>query len=423
MADVYHQRLQTRGFQTSIDLAQRQTYSTTNVAGSKRDHELFLNDNAVKPYEVSFDPITNRPARTLPQPRRLKASIISTAGVPPGVVVANGPSEYTQRRCAASTPGPSQNPLLSLAHPRYDLPPVLISNLALLGVHSIYPWQSACLLGKGILSGEQNLVYTAPTGGGKSLVADVLLLKKVIEQPTKKAILVLPYVALVQEKLKWLRKVVEGVEKRVDLPEDRPCADSAWSKWRTIPSCIRVAGFFGGSRAKATWADIDVAVCTIEKANSLVNAAIEEGKVDQLGAVVLDELHMIDDENRGYLMELMVSKLLCLQHGIQIIGMSATLSNPRLIADWLEAKFYVSKYRPIPIEEHLVYENAIYPTVNAKEFFRTASQLSGSLPMQKPPIASRTIGKSSHREFESPLVNAVVALAVETASTGYGEQL
>ena len=85
-----------------------------------------------------------------------------------------------------------------------------------IGVRSIYSWQSSCLLGKGVLTGEHNLVYTAPTGGGKSLVADILLLNKVIEQPAKKAILVLPYVALVQEKLKWLRRVVEGVTKQVD---------------------------------------------------------------------------------------------------------------------------------------------------------------------------------------------------------------
>ena len=128
----------------------------------------------------------------------------------------------------------------------------------------------------------------------------------------------------------------------------------------------------------------------------MVNAAIGEGKVGELGVVVLDELHMIDDEGRGYLMELMCAKLRCLPHYVQIIGMSATLSvscplqtydlrlrssltidqNTRLIADWLDAKFYVSKYRPVPIEEHLVFENKIYPAANSKEFFRTASQLS-----------------------------------------------
>lgn len=41
--------------------------------------------------------------------------------------------------------------------------------------------------------------------------------------------------------------------------------------------------------------------------------------------MVLDELHMIDDDHRGYLLELMTSKLLSLEQAVQIIGMSATL--------------------------------------------------------------------------------------------------
>ena len=67
-----------------------------------------------------------------------------------------------------------------------------MKNFTSLGIHSIYPWQSSCLLGRGVLNGETNLVYSAPTGGGKSLVADIVMLKRVIEDPRKKAILVLP---------------------------------------------------------------------------------------------------------------------------------------------------------------------------------------------------------------------------------------
>lgn len=58
----------------------------------------------------------------------------------------------------------------------------------------------------------------------------------------------------------------------------------------------------------------------------MINNAIEECSVGDLGVVVLDELHMLDDEHRGYLLELMVTKLLLLQQDTQIIGMSATLS-------------------------------------------------------------------------------------------------
>lgn len=41
---------------------------------------------------------------------------------------------------------------------------------------------------------------------------------------------------------------------------------------------------------------------------------------------MVDELHMLDDENRGYVMELMMTKVLILQQDVQIVGMSVTLS-------------------------------------------------------------------------------------------------
>jgi len=137
----------------------------------------------------------------------------------------------------------------------------LVENLASLGIKSMYPWQLDCLLRSGALDGEKNLVYTAPTGGGKSLVADILMLKKVIEDPDKKGLLVLPYVALVQEKLRWLRKVVECIKKVTAPGIGR--RSSVWRK-RGDEDAIRVVGFFGGSKSKTTWADMDIAVCTIE---------------------------------------------------------------------------------------------------------------------------------------------------------------
>ena len=397
------------GQQTSLDLARNRAIPAL-ATGIKRKYSEY---SAQTPSNASSI-IQPRKAFQAPQ-TTLQASRIRLVADTTTTASKEIPSEYSQRTAVRSTPGPSQNPLLSLCHSKYGLPPVLVANFEALGVRSIYPWQSACLLGKGLLAGEGNLIYTAPTGGGKSLIADVLLLKKIIDNPTKKAILVLPYVALVQEKLRWLRKATENVSKNAAAIEDHP-----QSKYRHINSSVRVAGFYGGSRAKATWSDIDIAVCTIEKANSLVNAAIEEGAADQLGIVVLDELHMLDDENRGYIMELMITKLLSLDHGIQLIGMSATLSNPKMLADWMQAKFYVSKYRPIPISEYLVYDNSIYSTQNTKDFFRTASQLNGICPTQKPPNPFQTIEVSTHKELESAMNNAVVALAVETAVKGYG---
>ena len=50
-------------------------------------------------------------------------------------------------------------------------------------------------------------------------------------------------------------------------------------------------------------------MCTIEKANVLINRMLEEESLHQLCCVVVDELHMVGDDDRGYLLELMLTKL------------------------------------------------------------------------------------------------------------------
>jgi DNA polymerase theta len=54
----------------------------------------------------------------------------------------------------------------------------------------------------------------------------------------------------------------------------------------------------------------DIAICTIEKANAAVNRLILEGRIAQLACVVVDEMHMISDPNRGVMLELTITKIL-----------------------------------------------------------------------------------------------------------------
>ncbi|KAJ5219344.1 Helicase C-terminal [Penicillium cinerascens] len=417
------QTFQYRGFETSIDIARRQDYQVAPVAGYKRPsseqptetlkslapHGPSEGDELLEPPPLEFARATLTPL----------ANRFTASRIHPGSG-ATAPDDAQQRGVSA-VPGSSQNPLLSLTNPKYGLPDMLTANFGALGVNTIYPWQASCLLARGLLSGERHLVYTAPTGGGKSLVADVLLLKRIIDNPTRKAILVLPYVALVQEKLKWMRRIVQDVEKNVpDDEEDDHESQFPRKRLRRVQKNIRVAGFFGGSRTTTTWADTDIAVCTIEKANSLINSAIEECSIGDLGVVVLDELHMLDDEHRGYLLELMVTKLLLLQQDIQIVGMSATLSNTEMLAQWMNAKFYVSTYRPVPIDEYLVYENSIYPAATSRQLFQTASKLTGSSSLHDTIPPDRIIESSPFKQLGNSATNSMVALAVETAAAGFG---
>lgn len=406
---------------TTVDIIRQQQYNTKPLHGIKRSYNDSQTDAAPpnNPNNCAIQDII--PAKEVLKRQRSHAGGKNRIEASKICTLTSGPdisnNEQPLRQIPALTPGPSQNPLLSLSHPRYGLPERLVKNLASLGINSIYPWQSSCLLGRGLLNGEKNLVYTAPTGGGKSLVADVLMLKRVIEDPTKKAILVLPYVALVQEKLKWLRKIVDRVAKRVTFESQTSSQLPAWR--RPHNSSVRVVGFFGGSKARASWSDADIAICTIEKANALVNTAIQDCTINDLGIVVLDELHMINDDHRGYLMELMASKLLSLERSVQVVGMSATLTNTEILARWLDAKYYNTKYVPVPVEEYLVYDHSIYPVSTSSAFFKTTSQLNSTQPLSA--VSSiRVIHTSEHNELRNPVTNAVVSLAIETAKAGYG---
>jgi hypothetical protein len=247
---------------TTIDVA-KSNFTTISRVGQKRTYDEVIKGPQRDDFAPVLPEVTNqrefrRPTLKNDSSWVLKASEIHDVGV------AQHESEYSQRRNIALTPNPTSDPFLDLAHPAYGLSKQLVSNLVSLGIRSIYPWQAECLLRSGALAGERNLVYTAPTGGGKSLVADILMLKKVIEHSDKKALLVLPYVALVQEKLRWLRKVVEGITRQSTEGIREKQWPSMWRK-RGDEDTVRIVGFFGGSKSKATWADMDVAVCTIEK--------------------------------------------------------------------------------------------------------------------------------------------------------------
>lgn len=98
------------------------------------------------------------------------------------------------------------------------------------------------------------------------------MLRKVLQNPGQKALLVLPYVALVQEKLRWLRQIVDGITK-TPSNSSRIEKVQSWRK-RGDEDTLRVVGLFGGSKSKATWVDIDIAVCTIEKVGFATSSGV-----------------------------------------------------------------------------------------------------------------------------------------------------
>uniref|UniRef100_A0A8C3Y098 DNA polymerase theta n=4 Tax=Catharus ustulatus TaxID=91951 RepID=A0A8C3Y098_CATUS len=230
----------------------------------------------------------------------------------------------------------------------------------------MFEWQAECLMLGQVLEGK-NLVYAAPTSAGKTLVAELLILKRVLET-RKKALLILPFVSVVKEKKSYLQTLFQEVD-------------------------VTVEGYMGSMAPAGRFSALDIAVCTIEKANGLINRLIEENKMDSLGVVVVDELHMLGDSYRGYLLELLLTKVryvtekVAKKHtkstspgfgGIQIVGMSATLPNLGLLASWLDAELYCTDFRPVPLKEWVKIGSNIYDSsMNLVREFQPKLQLKG----------------------------------------------
>ncbi len=175
------------------------------------------------------------------------------------------------------------------------------------------------------------MVLAIPTASGKTLIAELCMLKAILERGGK-ALYLCPLRALASEKYEEFRDYSQlGVNVGITTGD----YDTVEEKYGVY----------------------DLLICTNERADSLLrHRAKWMSKID---VVIADEVHLINDPGRGPTLEVVLARLRQIAPTAQILALSATVDNAEEVAAWLNGQAVISDWRPVTLREGVYYEGQV----------------------------------------------------------------
>jgi helicase len=203
------------------------------------------------------------------------------------------------------------------------------------GIVELYPPQEEAIKA-GALEGK-NLILASPTASGKTLVAEFCALKHILEK-NGKTIYLTPLRALANEKFEDFKKYA--------------------SIRKTDGNRVRIGISTGDFDSSDPWLGrYDIIITTNEKADSLLRHRAKW--MDEISLIVADEVHLLNEAERGPTLEVVLARLMQINPDIQILALSATINNVEEIAEWLKADYVTTEWRPIPLKEGVLLHDEI----------------------------------------------------------------
>jgi len=223
------------------------------------------------------------------------------------------------------------------------------------GVKQLMPAQQLAVEA-GLLYGKDLLVVAA-TASGKTFIGEMAGLKNYLEGRGRTLFLV-PLVALANQKYERFTEryakfaktgLLTGVS-RLNLPETRKVGDRN-------PQAPIIVGTYEG-----------------------VDNMIRRGeKMKNIATVVIDEVQMLEDPERGHRLDGMIARLKYLCPQAQYLYLSATIGSPKILAKKLNCKLVQYAERPVGLERYLLFveRKQKIPTIKqmtTEEYKRTSSK-------------------------------------------------
>ncbi len=192
-------------------------------------------------------------------------------------------------------------------------------------IKKLYPVQKKSI---SHINSKDNLIVCAPTAGGKTLVAELILVNNILKTGTK-AVYIVPLKALASEKYKYFSEKYPFLN--VGVSSGDYDSNDYYLK------------------------EMDIIIVTSEKFDSLLRKKVDW--IDNLGVVIVDEIHLMNEKNRGPTLEIVITHIL--REDIRIVGLSATIGNPKELSEWLNAKLIYDEWRPVKLKQGVYKDNKI----------------------------------------------------------------
>lgn len=176
---------------------------------------------------------------------------------------------------------------------------------------------------------RKSFLACAPSGSGKTLIGELCAIHAIFNN-FGKAVYLVPFKALASEKYFSFKHDYERFGIRVELSiGDREPEEKALE-------------------------EADLIVTTYEKMDSILRNFHDKPWISNITTIVIDEIHVIDESNRGPRLESLIVRLNEFLHQPQIIGLSATIANPEFFNQWLSSLgnktvLIKSDVRPVPL--------------------------------------------------------------------------
>ncbi|WP_153784970.1 DEAD/DEAH box helicase [Pseudomonas sp. EMN2] len=193
-----------------------------------------------------------------------------------------------------------------------EIPDWFVRNSIKSGTVTLLPPQHILLVKRRVANNRRNSLLTLPTSTGKTFVAEACMAANFEDGGL--CVYVAPYVAVGEQ-------VKDSLQNRLGV---------------NIP----FVSMFGGFRTdKLNGASASEAVvATPERFDGWLRLGKD---IERLRTVIFDEIHILENGVRGARVEGIISRLLLLQQSypkIRIIGLSAVLTEPAKMCDWLRVK-------------------------------------------------------------------------------------